>query len=104
MFIYLFSPCLTLKRISGKEIWCESEEAENLGQGPGTGVGGKSGPGRQMGYRTVCLRAGMCKPRAWSRKCSVDVGRTKTRTQGPWVLRPEGSVVKHPDTLILAAQ
>lgn len=47
--MYVFSPCLTLRRISGKEIWCEKEEAESLGEGPGRGVGGKNGPGKQMG-------------------------------------------------------
>lgn len=31
-------PRLTLKRISGKEIWYERREAENLGQRPGTGL------------------------------------------------------------------
>lgn len=33
------------------------------------------------------------------KKVPVDAGRNKIGTQGPWVLRPEGSVLKCPDAL-----
>lgn len=72
-------------------MWLRSQRWHQV-EGPGgRGVEGGKAWGGLVGlariYRTT----------AWSRRCSVDAGRIKVRTRGPWVLRPEGSVQKHPE-------
>lgn len=70
--------------------------AEIPGLAPGGGAGDRGVEGGKAWGGPVGL-ARIYRTTAWSRRCSVDAGRIKTRTRGPWVLRPEESVQKHPE-------